>query len=205
MSPAFLPEDLPFHLGQQTYLHASASAVRTLLDSTRLAPDPLAAVADDILLESKLAHGSVVHILKRDGQLVDQVLCPAWTPLPAETRPEKRAMKYFRKSRLHLSTIPRVSIFNLYLPRPKGSPPPPPKNMSKMSMGFIPPPPPEPPSLIPCSPAWSYSFLFSGFDKTCAESLVLYKFLPILQMLDVFVSYVEITTGIKLKERALTS
>ena len=88
---------MPFHLGQETYLHASASAVRTLLDSTRLAPNPLAAIADDILLESKLAHGSVVHILKRDRQLVDQVLCPARTPLPAETKPEKRAIKYLSK------------------------------------------------------------------------------------------------------------
>ena len=77
------------------YLHTSPSAVGTLLDSARLATDPLAAVADDVLLEGELAYSPVVHVLQGDGQLVHQVLRSAWAPLPAETKSEKRIIIIF--------------------------------------------------------------------------------------------------------------
>merc|ERR1719378_377785 len=67
-------------------LNTSPSAVGTLLDSARLATDPLAAVADDVLLEGELAYSPVVHVLQGDGQLVHQVLRSAWAPLPAATK-----------------------------------------------------------------------------------------------------------------------
>ena len=77
-------------------LHASSPAVGTFLDSARLASDPLAAVADDVLLERELAHRPVVHVFQGDGELVHQVLCSARPALPAETRPWKRAIvNYF--------------------------------------------------------------------------------------------------------------
>merc|ERR1719461_166007 len=66
-----------------SHLHACSPAVRTLLNSARLATDPLTAVADNVLLESKLAHSAVVHVLQGHGELVHQVLRPARTSLPA--------------------------------------------------------------------------------------------------------------------------
>ena len=64
-------------------LHACSPAVGTLLNGARLAADPLTAVADNVLLESKLAHSAVVHVLQGHGELVHQVLRPAGTSLPA--------------------------------------------------------------------------------------------------------------------------
>ena len=64
-------------------LHACSPAVGTLLYSARLAADPLTAVADNVLLESQLAHSAVVHVLQGNGELVHQVLRPARTSLPA--------------------------------------------------------------------------------------------------------------------------
>ena len=64
-------------------LHACSPAVGTLLDSARLAANSLTAVADNVLLESKLAHSAVVHVLQGHGELVHQVLRPAGTSLPA--------------------------------------------------------------------------------------------------------------------------
>merc|ERR1719234_415490 len=68
-----------------SHLHASSSAVRTLLDGTRLASNSLASVADDVLLEGKLPHRAVVHVFQGHRQLVHQVLCPARPSLPPET------------------------------------------------------------------------------------------------------------------------
>ena len=80
-------------------LHASSPAVGTFLDSARLASDPLAAVADDVLLERELANRPVVHVFQGDGELVHQVLRSARPTLPAETRPWKRAIvNYFEKT-----------------------------------------------------------------------------------------------------------
>merc|ERR1719328_504563 len=66
-----------------SHLHACSPAVGTLLYSARLATDPLTAIADNVLLESQLAHSAVVHVLQGHGELVHQVLRPAGTSLPA--------------------------------------------------------------------------------------------------------------------------
>ena len=66
-------------------LHSCTSAVWTLLDSPRLAAHSITTITDYILLESKLPHGSIVHILQGHGQLVDKVLGPSGTSPAATT------------------------------------------------------------------------------------------------------------------------
>ena len=80
--------DLLHHPGPELLdsdLHTGPAAVGALLHRARLPAHALARVADDVLLESQLPRGPVVHVLQGHRQLVHKVLGPPRPSAAAST------------------------------------------------------------------------------------------------------------------------